>query len=113
MTSDTANLLLKYLVVESGFEFTLSGYLEVISYSFEAKLKNTKQHDDGLKWSLSIHTTGLRDTHCILPTTKNNEVLLGCDCGAVQRSVGNICLHDFEICCVYELGSHISRCAVM
>jgi hypothetical protein len=35
MTSDTANLFREYLMIESGFEFSLSSYFEAVSAWFE------------------------------------------------------------------------------
>ena len=78
MTSDTANLLFKDLVVKPSLEFTLP-------------------------------RRGLSDTHSILSTTQNDEILLGSNGRAVQGSIGSVGLHDFEVIRINKLGGLVFR----
>lgn len=78
MTTDSTDLLLENLVIETSFEFTLS-------------------------------RVGGSDVHSGLSTAEDDKVLVRCDGGAVERSVGNVGLHDFEIGGVDELGGLVFR----
>lgn len=72
VTSDTANLLLEDLVVETGFELSLAG-------------------------------RGGGDVHGCLTTAEDDVVLDGSDGCAVEGSVCDVGLEDFEIVCGDEL----------
>jgi hypothetical protein len=72
MTSDSTNLLLEDLVIESSLK-------------------------------LSLPTACRGDVHSSLATSKYNKILLGCNSRAVERSVGNIGLHDFKVGSVDKL----------
>ncbi len=72
VTTDTANLVLEDLVVETGLELTLAG-------------------------------RGTGDIHGGLTTTEDDEVLLGCDCSAVEGGVGGVGLDDLEVTGTDEL----------
>ena len=74
VTTNTANLLLKDLVIKSSFEFTLS-------------------------------RRGSSDVHSGLTTSQDDEVFFWCNRCTVERGIGNIGLHDFEIGSVDELCS--------
>ena len=76
MTTNSANLFLKYLVVEPSFE-------------------------------LALTTRSGSDIHCCLSTSKDDEIFLWSDGGAVQRGISDISFHDLEISCVNEL-EHVS-----
>ena len=78
VTTDSTDLLFENFVVETRFEFTLSG-------------------------------VGGGNVHGGLSSSENDEVLVGCDGGAVKRGVGYVSLHDLEVSGVDELCGLILR----
>lgn len=54
-----------------------------------------------LEFTLSLR--GSSDISSFLPTSENDEVLLGSECGSVEGSVGNEGFEDFEVVYVHNL----------
>lgn len=57
--------------------------------------------EPSLEFTLSLR--GSSDNASILPTSENDEVLLGSECGSVERSVSDEGFEDFEVVYVHDL----------
>jgi hypothetical protein len=57
------------------------------------------------RFELSLAGRGGCDVHGCLATSKNDKVFLWGDGGGVERSVGDVGLHDFEVAGVDDLSS--------
>jgi hypothetical protein len=73
MSSDTANLFREHLVIESGFEFTLSSCFEPVSAQFrrenEEPARLLGRIEKIRETGMTLLTISLRNTHSILSTT--------------------------------------------
>lgn len=70
------------------------------------------------RFEFTLSGVGGGDIHSGLSSSENDKVLVGGDGGAVERSVGYVGLHDFEVAGVDELGGLVFRggdevCAVL
>lgn len=79
---------------------------EVASHTADLVLEDLVV-ESGLELSLAGRGSG--DVHGGLTTTEDDKVLLGGDCGAVEGSIGNVCLENLEVAGRDELGE-VSIC---
>lgn len=55
-------------------------------------------------FEFTLASRGRRDIHGGLTTTQDHVVLLGCDDGGVEGSIGDECFHDGEVTAGHDLG---------
>lgn len=57
--------------------------------------------EPSLEFALSLR--GSSDISSFLPTSENDKVLLGSECGSVERSISDEGFEDFEVVYVHDL----------